>query len=598
MKISAITNWAYGITVLLTGLSGIAFILSVQSAHEERAAVEQHLALDRLGQQLEIDAELRTDEARLYVMRGDAAHLDALETVNEEEHQLEDRARHAEQIGASKEELAFLLKIDDRIDALEKLELEAIDEFRAGNTERARTLLFNDEHYRQHTRLLKDIETFRNQVNMRTGTALELARQRSDWAGLTARIMLGLTAALFIAVLYFVLRRRVALPLTRMTGIVNRLATQDYAVEVPLDGRRDEIGELNAAIHVFRENGLERERLDAERRRDLKMKDLILQMMHRLQACQKLNELSDVVSRFAPQIFPELSGGLYVLNEQRNLLKQSGAWKSPQPSGESFSPDDCWGLRRGRAHCSHSGTEDVNCSHFADTSSTGLCVPLTAQGDIIGLLSFKDLAGDGQAIKEAQLYLELIAENVALAVANLQLRDKLTQLAVRDALTGLLNRRSLDQDLSERSRDNAIAPLTCLMIDIDHFKRFNDEFGHDAGDLVLQSFAGVLTETIGNRGSCYRFGGEEFAVLLPAISQNEAIEIADRIRWQTAKTTMTHRATVLAPVTVSIGIAAAPKGGSVATLRTRADVALLAAKEAGRDRTVYESGQGHQQVAG
>ncbi len=87
-------------------------------------------------------------------------------------------------------------------------------------------------------------------------------------------------------------------------------------------------------------------------------------------------------------------------------------------------------------------------------------------------MSFKDLAGDGNAIREAQLYLELIAENVALAVANLQLRDRLTQLAVRDALTGLLNRRSLDQDLSERGRDNTIAPLTCLMIDIDHFKRF------------------------------------------------------------------------------------------------------------------------------
>ncbi len=598
MKISTITNWAYGITVLLTGLSGIAFILSVQSAQDERVAVEQHLALDQLGQQLEIDAELRTDEARLYIMRGDAAHLRVFETVNEEEHQLEEQARHAEKIGASEEELALLLQIDERIDALEKLELEALEAFQTGTPERAQAILFGDEHYRLHSRLVKEIETFRNQVNARTGTALELARQRSDWAGLTARIMLGLTAALFIAVLYFVLRRRVALPLTRMTGIVNRLATQDYAVEVPLDGRRDEIGELNAAIHIFRENGLERERLDAERRRDLKMKDLILQMMHRLQACQKLHELSDVVSRFAPQIFPELSGSLYVLNEQRTVLKQSGAWKTPQPSRASFNPDDCWGLRRGRAHCSHNDTDDVNCAHLADASSTVLCVPLTAQGDIIGLLSFKDLAGDGDAIREAQLYLELIAENVALAVANLQLRDRLTQLAVRDALTGLLNRRSLDQDLSERGRENTIAPLTCLMIDIDHFKRFNDEFGHDAGDLVMQSFAGVLTETVGNRGSCYRFGGEEFAVLLPAISRNEAIEIADRIRKKTAKTTMTHRGTVLAPVTVSIGIAATPKGGSVATLRTRADVALLAAKEAGRDRTVYESGRDQQQATG
>ncbi len=107
----------------------------------------------------------------------------------------------------------------------------------------------------------------------------------------------------------------------------------------------------------------------------------------------------------------------------------------------------------------------------------------------------------------------------------------------------------------------------------------------------MQSFAGVLTETVGNRGSCYRFGGEEFAVLLPAISRNEAIEIADRIRKKTAKTTMTHRGTVLAPVTVSIGIAATPKGGSVATLRTRADVPCWRQrKPAGTGRSMKAAG--------
>lgn len=135
------------------------------------------------------------------------------------------------------------------------------------------------------------------------------AKLRSDWFGLTARIMLGLTAALFLAVLYFVLRRRVALPLTRMTGIVKRLATQDYEVEVPLDDRRDEIGELNAAIHIFRENGLERERLDAERRRDVKMKDLILQMMHRLQACQSWTNSAMWSAALPRRSFPNWPAG-------------------------------------------------------------------------------------------------------------------------------------------------------------------------------------------------------------------------------------------------------------------------------------------------
>lgn len=588
MKISTITNWAYGVTVLLTVLSGIAFILSVDSAHDERKAVEVHLVLNELGEQLEIDAELRTDEARLYVMRGEAAHLAAFEVYNAEEHRLEEKARHAEEFGATSDELALLLEINKQADTLEAIELKAIKAYQAGDAQAAQDLLFGEEHYQHHIQLVKDVEKFREMVGARTSVELELAKLRSDWFGLTARIMLGLTAALFLAVLYFVLRRRVALPLTRMTGIVKRLATQDYEVEVPLDGRQDEIGELNAAIHIFRQNGLERERLDAERRRDLKMKDLILQMMHRLQACQKLDELSDVVSRFAPQIFPELAGGLYVLNDQRTALRRAGAWKTPQPSLASFSPDDCWGLRRGRAHVSHNGKEDVNCQHLADTSSSALCVPLTAQGDIIGLLSFKDLSEGEDTIQEAQLYLEMIAENVALAVANLQLRDRLTQLAVRDALTGLQNRRSLDQTMSDRARENATGRLTCMMLDIDHFKRFNDEFGHDAGDLVMQSFAGILMESVGKRGTCYRFGGEEFVILLPNLPRDEAFALAEEIRRQAARMTLTHRGAVLAPVTVSIGVASTPDGGPLSSLRTRADVALLKAKDAGRDRTVCE----------
>jgi len=588
MKISTITNWAYGVTVLLTVLSGIAFILSVDSAHDERKAVEVHLVLNELGEQLEIDAELRTDEARLYVMRGDVSHLGAFEAINAEEHRLEEKARHADENGATQDELALLLEIKRQIDTLEALELQAIESYQAGDTANARSILFGDKHYQHHIQLVRNVNTFREKVGARTSVALELAELRSDWFGLTARIMLGLTAALFLAVLYFVLRRRVALPLTRMTGIVNRLATQDYDVEVPLDDRRDEIGELNAAIHVFRQNGLERERLDAERRLDLKMKDLILQMMHRLQACQKVDELSDVVSRFAPQIFPELSGGLFVLNDQRTALKRAGSWKTPQPSLASFSPDDCWALRRGRAHVSDDGKEDVNCAHLADMSSGALCIPLTAQGDIIGLLSFMDLSEDEASIRDARLYLEMIAENVALAVANLQLRDRLTQLAVRDALTGLFNRRSLDQAMSDMARGNAPGRLTCLMVDIDQFKRFNDEFGHDAGDLVMQSFAGILVEIIGEQGGCYRFGGEEFVVLLPELPRAEAYELAEDIRQHAAAMTLTYRGMVLGPVTVSIGLADTPQGGPLATLRTRADVALLKAKDSGRNRTVCD----------
>ena len=192
--------------------------------------------------------------------------------------------------------------------------------------------------------MLDSVGRFRDLTAARTGAALDAARGRSDWYGLVAKTMLGLTAALFLGVLYFVLKRRIAMPLMRMTGIVTRLAKQDYAVEVPLDRRRDEIGEMNEAIHIFRTNGLERDRLDAERQLDQQTKDLILQMMHRLQACQTQNELAEVVARFAPQIFPNLAGHLYVLNENRTLLSTVGSWLDPislQPPLSLVPAGDC-----------------------------------------------------------------------------------------------------------------------------------------------------------------------------------------------------------------------------------------------------------------
>jgi diguanylate cyclase (GGDEF)-like protein len=379
------------------------------------------------------------------------------------------------------------------------------------------------------------------------------------------------------------------MPLTRMSGIVARLAKQDYEVDVPLDSRQDEIGEMNQAIHIFRANGLERDRLDAERSADQHTKDLILQMMHRLQACQAQDELAEVVARFAPQIFPELAGQLYLLNESRTMLGEAASWLDPLHSERSFPPQACWGLRRGRPHVSNRDRVDIACQHVQEGEAQGLCVPLTALGDTVGLIYFEAKTGQEPAAQSARLYVELIAENIGLAVANLQLRDKLTNLAVRDALTGLLNRRSLDEALGRQMRGHPDAPFACLMIDIDHFKRFNDEFGHDAGDLVMQHVAQILMDTVGNGGNAYRFGGEEFTILLPGTDEAGALDCAERLREKIRATSLSHAGRILGSVTVSIGVADAPEGGPLGSLISRADAALLEAKAQGRDRSVASS---------
>lgn len=590
MRINAITNWAYGVTVLLTGLSGAAFILSTDSAIRERQAVEQHLVLDTLGEELALGAETRSDEARLYVMRGDERHLEAFHRAEEEERRREEATKTATKLGATPAEIAALQEIVREAEALDKVEVAAIESYQKGDRAGAQEKLFGPEHERLQTALLETVARFRDLTNVRTGAALNEAQERSDWYAAAAKTMLGITAALFLGVLYFILKRRVAMPLTRMSGIVTRLAEQDYAVEVPLDRRRDEIGEMNQAIHIFRENGLERDRLDAERRLDQQTKDLILQMMHRLQACQSQDELAEVVARFAPQVFPNLAGHLYVLNDSRTLLSRVGTWLDPQHSAPTFPSSACWGLRRGRPHVSNRGHSDIACQHLDDEGVIGLCVPLTAQGDTIGLLYFEERSEEEFAVEASRLYLELIAENIGLAVANLQLREKLTNLAVRDALTGLLNRRCLDEALNRQPRGQAGKLLSCLMIDIDHFKRFNDEFGHDAGDVVMQYVAQIIVDTVGDAGSAYRFGGEEFTVLMPDAGEAAGFELAERLRTRIGTTPLSHRGRILGTVSASVGVASAPDDGPVATLLTRADAALLDAKNQGRNRSVRASG--------
>jgi diguanylate cyclase (GGDEF)-like protein len=278
------------------------------------------------------------------------------------------------------------------------------------------------------------------------------------------------------------------------------------------------------------------------------------------------------------------------MNESRSTLSRISSWHEPQRSEPVFPATACWGLRRGRPHISSHEHGDISCQHLDQSDTMGLCVPLTAQGDVVGLLYFEERPQGHMEAEASRLYLELIAENIGLAAANLQLRDKLTNLSIRDALTGLYNRRSLDEDINDHARDREMEQLCCMMIDIDHFKRFNDEFGHDAGDEVMRYVAQTILDTIGDAGRAYRFGGEEFTVLLPDIGDAEGFDTAERLRSNIRTLALSHRGRILGPITVSIGVGSLAEGAAiVSTLLTRADAALLEAKAQGRNRTVMGS---------
>lgn len=584
MRLSTITNLAYAVTLVLTTVSATTFILSARSASQERVAIQDHLQLNDLAEELALVADERTEEARLYVMRGDEQHLAKFYVDEDQERHLENTLDKLSALGVSPEEAGSFQEIRKSADALDKMEREAISLYRSGRQNDAQQILFGDEHYRLHTGLMNTVATLREGIAVRSQATVDQAKSRSDFYGSIAKAMLALTALMFVAVLYFVLTRRVAAPLIRMSNIVTRLARQDYSIDVPDEGRRDEIGDMNQAIRIFRSNGLERDRLDAEHRKNQRIKDLILQMMHRIQACQNQDELSDVVSKFMPQIFPTIAGRLLVIKEHSSVLQSTGQWSSPSFSEPEFSIDDCWALRRGRPHASNPDGDDVACHHIKGNIGTGLCIPLTALGDTVGLL-YLEIPQGNETLETERLYLELLAENVGLAVANLQLRQRLVGMAKQDALTGLLNRRSLDEELN-RHIGKPTQNLACLMLDIDHFKRFNDRFGHDAGDAVMQYVAQVLSEAIGGLGELFRFGGEEFTVLMPAAGIEDAIRLAEKLRYAVERAPFTYRGRLLDPITISIGIATSPGAGTVSSVLERADAALLNAKQTGRNRWV------------
>ncbi len=324
---------------------------------------------------------------------------------------------------------------------------------------------------------------------------------------------------------------------------------------------------------------------NAVRRRLAEMR-VLGHMNELLASCKHVSEAYDVVGRVVPELFAGLSGGISIIRPSRDLIEQQACWGEPAIAA-SMTPDACWCLRRGHPHRSGSAY-DVSCAHFgAAVAHNALCLPLLAHGEVIGTLQL--ISGNGAIDDDVQRTATVVAENVALAIANLQLRETLRNQSVRDPLTGLFNRRYTEEtfarELGRATRTNETVSL--LMLDVDHFKRFNDTFGHDAGDLVLKEIAAVLQ--LKTRGSdvAARLGGEELCVLLPGASRQDALKRAEDIRAAIAALELKHHGTALGRVTTSIGVSCVPEhAATVDEMMRSADAALYRAKHEGRDRVV------------
>lgn len=593
MRIATITNWAYGLTLLLTFGSGGAFLAAAHADQQERVAVERRSAYTRIADDIDIIVERMTDQARLYAMRGNAAHKQAWLRDRDGVSVIDRTVRKLGAMPIPRSEYAELLAADRDADRIEEIERQAIAAVDRGDRAGAQAMLYGDAYVELEAQLDRSIDAFKADVAAWAGRDLAVARQRADRWDDIARALLAITAVLFLGVLYFILARRVARPLTKMSGVITRFAERDYDADLPDDQHRDEIGEVTQALRLFRRNSIEREKLERERDEDRRIKDLIARMMHRMQGCDVEAELADVVACYAPQIFPDLAGHIFVFDHVRGRMTSIGRWLEPRLSLPDFGPTYCWSVRRGHPHRSNARGEDICCQHISDIDGQDcLCVPLMAQGGTVGMLYFEaqpeeGRAGDGRYV-ERDIYLDLMSENIGLALANIQLRATLGALATRDPLTGLSNRRHLDEmlNIARAAAEEKGEALACLMIDIDHFKRFNDEFGHDAGDLVMQHVSQVLKSHCGPEDLPCRYGGEEFTLIMPGRDSAAAAACAEDIRQTIRKVALAYRGRPLPPVTVSIGVAAYPAESDAASLVSIADGALLLAKETGRDKVV------------
>jgi diguanylate cyclase (GGDEF)-like protein/PAS domain S-box-containing protein len=316
--------------------------------------------------------------------------------------------------------------------------------------------------------------------------------------------------------------------------------------------------------------------------------EVLSRMAELLQSCAQRVEAYAIVRETGVQLFPDSSGSLFIYRESRDVLEHVTTWGSGRAPDATLAPDECWALRLGSPHfVPRKGT--IRCRHAHEDAESYVCMPVHGQGQVLGLLhiALEVSPRSMRPARDAEQRLRAMTDRVGPALANLKLRDALREMALRDSLTGLYNRRYLEDALNRELHraERSGKPVSVVMIDIDHFKHFNDKYGHDAGDFVLSAVGRAITKSIRPSDIACRYGGEELAVVLSEANLECARERAEQLRLAIRDTNLTHLGQTLPAPTASFGIAVYPVNGTKpADLLKAADQALYRAKQEGRDR--------------
>ncbi|HET9742617.1 MAG TPA: diguanylate cyclase [Terriglobales bacterium] len=380
-------------------------------------------------------------------------------------------------------------------------------------------------------------------------------------------------------------RSEVAIPLMVREEVVGVLDLQS----TKLDAFDSEILDLLALFSTQASIALENARLYTLEQRRTKQLEAINAIARQTTAVLDLDELLGKVCDLVLHDFPVDHVVVMLLDEDKHLSIRAHKGKlTPILTAEAVFPSGTGLGARALEMCKTLVENDVKLAPdyiagFSETRSE-MCVPLIFFGEKLGALVLES-ATPGNFGPEDVPPLESVADICAGAIQNAHYFEKAQQLAYVDGLTGIYNRRYFEMRIaSEIERcERYDGRLTVIMVDIDNFKRVNDEFGHLLGDEVLRQVSNVFVQQLRKVDVVCRYGGEEFAILVPQTSGSNALEVAEKLRRMVESYRFPG---VPVKVTISIGVAEFPTHGQTRDqLVAASDAALYLSKESGRNRT-------------
>tara|TARA_R110002072_G_C7918868_1_gene530893 strand:- start:344 stop:1738 length:1395 start_codon:yes stop_codon:yes gene_type:complete len=302
-----------------------------------------------------------------------------------------------------------------------------------------------------------------------------------------------------------------------------------------------------------------------------------------LQACNTTDEISSALISAIKQIWPDASGAFYLLNKEQGKYDKLDEW-GIKKNVSDISSNECWAHRLSKPFPDFASSGTVNCNvEGCSQSEAQSCFPIMSGGESFALLHISGVNFSNNL--HYQDMAKIVCERLGLAIYNLQLKDYLEFKSTRDVLTGLCNRQYMEQalktEIQRASRDDKL--LTVAFIDIDHFKKTNDFYGHGAGDYLLKKFSQSILSSLRAGDVACRYGGDEFLVIFPDTNTHEVELVLERIS-RTIKRGIDDESKSL-DMTFSSGVAQFPiHGSNYKELLKQADLALYEAKDNGRNR--------------